>query len=165
MAALIQVVDSRLETMIEHRRLAFCFSRAPMVYPTSMAEYLQGVSAATTVFQMLNNYSLFYSELASELEREIGESANVSCYISRAEQDRFGVHWDDWHVAAFHLAETKAWTVEGANAFVLRPGDCVFIRRGSLHQTSTPVAPGPAVHLSVAIGAHTRLNQGGQHGG
>jgi mannose-6-phosphate isomerase-like protein (cupin superfamily) len=106
---------------------------------------------ATVVLQGLHRYHPPLTELAAELELELGHPVQANAYLTPPGAQGFAVHSDSHDVFVFQTAGSKRWEVHGTDGpeeILLEPGCSLYLPAGTPHAARTE----DTVSLHVTIG-------------
>lgn len=145
--------------------------------------YQQMADGATLVLQGLHRMWPPLGEFARRLSSDLGHPAQVNAYVTPAQSQGFGAHYDVHDVFVLQLSGEKQWIVhepvfdvplphqpsaaraEAVTAraaqepvidTVLRPGDVLYLPRGFLH--SAKALGGVSAHLTIGVPVRTRYD-------
>jgi ribosomal protein L16 Arg81 hydroxylase len=133
-------------------------------------QYLQG---ATIILPHLQESMPGLRDLCRALEMLFSCHVQANAYLTPAGESGFGAHQDSHDIFVLQIEGAKAWRLydrcppnavrgEGAGAapaeevrdsFTLKPGDCLYLPRGLVHDASNK---GEAASLHVTIGLLTK---------
>ena len=139
------------------------------------AEYLNG---ATLIFPHLHESMAELGEFCRALEAVFSAHVQTNIYLTpqrKAEGERnqgFPIHYDNHDVFVLQISGSKAWNFYGApvtipyrgeafqvgrhdpgeitESFTLKPGDCVYVPRGLMHEAPN-VGDEPSLHITVGL--------------
>lgn len=136
---------------------------------------------ATIVLQGLHRTWEPITAFSQQLAGELGHPVQVNAYVTPAQNQGFGSHYDIHDVFVLQVHGTKEWIiheppwplplrdqpwadhrpeVEAAASAppalrtVLRPGDCLYLPRGYVH--AARALGGTTIHLTIGVHAWTR---------
>ncbi|GGD56674.1 hypothetical protein GRI62_02635 [Erythrobacter arachoides] len=106
------------------------------------------------------------------LEREFGARVQTNIYLTPPGSTGFGIHYDDHDVFVIQVAGAKQWEIYGdrdglpykgesfrkdhdetgelRDSFVLNPGECLYVPRGTAHRAPNHGTE-PSLHITVGI--------------
>ena len=136
----------------------------------ALAEELR--QGATLIVDGIDDVHPPIRRLATELERESGESVLVNLYAGWGDSKGFDLHWDDHDVIVIQILGRKAWQVRGVSRRFpvqrdreanrqfsppqpvlweghLEAGDFLYLPRGWWHAASAVAEP--TLHLTISI--------------
>lgn len=116
---------------------------------------------ATIVLQGLHRYWPPVTELCRGLELDLGHPCQANAYVTPPGAQGLALHDDPHDVLVLQAFGRKAWQVhpapgEGARdpiEAVVRPGDCIYMPRGTPHAASTQETL--SGHLTVGVHVDT----------
>jgi hypothetical protein len=132
-------------------------------------------TGATLIVNQIEELHFPLRQLATDIERHIGERVTVNCYVSAGTTKGFDLHWDDHDVLVLQVHGRKAWQVYGQSRVAptfrergskfappsqpmwsgdLRAGSILYMPRGWWH-VATAVAE-PCLHLTLGLGSGCR---------
>lgn len=139
------------------------------------AEYLNG---ATLIFPHLHESMAELGEFCRALEAVFSAHVQTNIYLTpqvKTEGERnqgFPIHYDNHDVFVLQISGSKAWNFYGApvtipyrgeafqvgkhdpgeitESFTLKPGDCVYVPRGLMHEAPN-VGEEPSLHITVGL--------------
>ncbi|MFB6604237.1 JmjC domain-containing protein [Streptomyces noursei] len=117
-----------------------------------------GIGRRTRSYENLDRHVSWIGHAAGYLEQSVGRRVACAAYASRAGDSSLGRHHDDWDGVIVQLQGEKHWSVwpdplAAPDEIVTRAGDVLVLRRGVVHDVSTPKS---SCHLAFAI-ADTHL--------
>lgn len=106
------------------------------------------------------------------LERQFGARTQTNIYLTPPSATGFGIHYDDHDVFVIQIAGAKEWEIYGdrdglpykgegfrkdhddtgelKEKFVLNPGECLYVPRGTAHRAPNH-GDEPSLHITVGI--------------
>lgn len=139
------------------------------------AEYLNG---ATLIFPHLHESMAELGEFCRALEAVFSAHVQTNIYLTPQVQEEgarnqgFPIHYDNHDVFVLQISGSKAWNFYGApvtipyrgeafqvgrhdpgaitESFTLKPGDCVYVPRGLMHEAPN-VGEEPSLHITVGL--------------
>ena len=106
------------------------------------------------------------------LERQFGARTQTNVYLTPPGETGFGVHYDDHDVFVIQISGAKEWEIYGdrdglpykgesfrkdhddtgelKETFVLNPGECLYVPRGTAHRAPNH-GDEPSLHITVGI--------------
>lgn len=127
---------------------------------------------ATIVLPQLHLADGKLYEFCLALERQFGARIQTNIYLTPPSAHGFGVHYDDHDVFVIQIAGAKEWEIYGdrdglpykgegfrkehddtgelKEKFVLNPGECLYVPRGTAHRAPNH-GDEPSLHITVGI--------------
>jgi bifunctional lysine-specific demethylase and histidyl-hydroxylase NO66 len=138
-------------------------------------EYLKG---STLIFPHLHESMAELGEFCRALESVFSSHAQTNIYLTPQVRDPgsrnqgFPIHYDNHDVFVLQISGSKAWNFYGepvkipyrgeafqpgrhdpgevTESFTLKPGDCVYVPRGLMHEAPN-VGEEPSLHITVGL--------------
>ncbi|MEW1677808.1 cupin domain-containing protein [Streptomyces noursei] len=126
------------------------FQRVPAGDPTAHA------GPRTRSYENLHLHVGWIRLASTCLEHAVGRRVACAAYCSDAGDASLGPHYDDWDGVIVQMRGEKEWRVwrdpeSGPDRIVTQPGDVLILRRGVVHDVSTPES---SLHLAFAVTKH-----------
>jgi len=109
---------------------------------------------ATLVLQSLHRTLPSVAAFVSRLQDEISHPVQANAYLTPPAAAGLAEHADLHDVLALQLHGSKSWWVEGLGDATMRPGDVMYVPRGTRHRAETSAAT--SLHLTIGIIRVTR---------
>jgi hypothetical protein len=136
-----------------------------LIDPRRLFALLDG--GATVVLQALHRFWLPLTELAADLELELGHPCQVNAYLTPPGSQGFAVHEDSHDVFVFQTHGTKLWEVHHPDGdrpcevhpecrvddVVMRPGVSMYLPTGTPH--AGRAQDSASLHVTVGINQRT----------
>jgi len=104
---------------------------------------------ATLVLQSLHRTLPPVAAFVTRLQEEISHPVQANAYLTPPAAAGLAEHADLHDVLALQLFGSKRWWVEGLGDVTMRPGDAMYVPRGSRHRAETSDAT--SLHLTIGI--------------
>jgi len=109
---------------------------------------------ATLVLQSLHRTVPPVAAFVTRLQDEISHPVQANAYLTPPAAAGLAEHADLHDVLALQLHGSKYWWVEGLGDVTMRPGDVMYVPRGTRHRAETSGAM--SLHLTIGIIRVTR---------
>jgi len=109
---------------------------------------------ATLVLQSLHRTLPSVAAFVTRLQDEISHPVQANAYLTPPAAAGLAEHADLHDVLALQLHGSKRWWVEGLGDVTMRPGDVMYVPRGTRHRAETSAAT--SLHLTIGIIRVTR---------
>lgn len=140
-----------------------------IVTPAVMEKYLEG---ATIVLPHLHESMAELGEFCRALEGVLSAHVQTNVYLTPSGNQGFPIHYDNHDVFVLQISGSKSWRIYGTpvripyrgepfelgrhdpgpvtEEFTLKPGDCVYVPRGIMHDAPN-VGEEPSLHITVGL--------------
>lgn len=98
---------------------------------------------SSVVFVGLQQYFARVRQAAVAIRNSVGHSVQANAYLTPPSQQALPAHEDPYSVLVLQISGSKNWVLGGENdeenpdnvadSIVLRPGSCLFLRKGTRH--------------------------------
>ncbi len=106
-------------------------------------------NGATLVAQSLHRVFAPVVAWAAQLQDDLSHRVQVNAYLTPPSATGLRPHADGHDVIAVQLHGTKQWDVAGVGKITMRPGNRLYLPRGTQHSASTD--SGHSLHLTIGI--------------
>lgn len=160
------------------------FTRSTMVAWTQLPDVIDRAKVveafaggATVVLQGLHRFVPSVARFCRGLESDLGQPVQCNAYLTPADNQGLGVHFDNHDVFVLQVHGVKEWRVYDRVALFppahhrtspgayddwpadhdpllavrLEPGDVLYLPSGHLHAAATPTGHGPSLHLTIGV--------------
>jgi bifunctional lysine-specific demethylase and histidyl-hydroxylase NO66 len=140
-----------------------------IITPVVAEEYLKG---ATIILPHLHDSMAELGEFCRALESVFSVHVQTNIYLTPPSNQGFPVHYDNHDVFVLQISGSKSWRFYGqpvttpyrgeqfemgkhdpgpvTDTFTLKPGDCVYVPRGLMHDAPN-VGEEPSLHITVGL--------------
>lgn len=118
-----------------------------VVDPTKVVARL--ADGATLVLQSLHRTWPSVAAFVGRLQSEMSHPCQANAYLTPPSASGLAEHSDLHDVIALQLHGSKHWWVEGIGDVTLRPGDTMYLPRGTRHSAAT--ATDTSLHLTIGV--------------